>query len=89
LRFSLLAGRIGEPKAGPEQSKTQNHWAEKYRLFNTKEVVMMNKETYGRLCPECKKMVWESVKEQMNLESGLGMDESVFARRAEYEDVSE
>jgi len=50
---------------------------------------MMNKATCDRLCPECKKIVRESVEEQMNFESSLGMHESVFARRAEYEDVSE
>lgn len=49
---------------------------------------MMNEATYDKLCHECKRLVREFIAEQMNFESCLGIDEGIFARHAEYEDVN-
>ena len=49
----------------------------------------MNGATYDRLCADCRKLVREVIEREMEYESCLGIDEGLFARHAEYEDVRE
>ena len=49
----------------------------------------MNKATYAKLCPHCRKLVREVIEREMEYESCLGIDEGIFARHAEYKDVRE